>query len=140
VLMMHNGHIQRVPMQLVPGVRSPSAGSYLAAELGPDYVAIGVTALEGHTTDGRLDDEAPCGIEVISRPLDPPAPDSIERVVADGVSEDESVLLDLRRARGTAGPTSIRHAYLHMPVDVIAAFDAIACLPTMSPSSFVLSD
>jgi erythromycin esterase len=139
VLMMHNAHIQRVPMQLVPGVRSPSVGSYLAAELGADYVAIGVTAREGHTTDGRLDDESPSGIEVISRPLDPPAPDSIERVVADAVPGDESVLLDLRRARGTAGPASIRHAYLHMPVDVIAAFDAIACLPTMSPSSFVLS-
>ena len=139
VLMMHNAHIQRVPMQLVPGVRSPSAGSYLAAELGPDYVAIGVTAREGHTTDGRLDDESPSGMEVISRPLDPPAPDSIERVVADAVPGDESVLLDLRRARGTAGPASIRHAYLHMPVDVFAAFDAIACLPTMSPSSFVLS-
>lgn len=140
VLMAHNGHLQRVPMQLVPGVSSPSAGTYLAVELGADYVVLGVTALAGSTTDGRLDERARHGIEVVTRPLAPPADGSVEQAVAESVPGDEPVLLDLRPARGTDGPSSIRHAYLDMPVDVLAAFDGLACLPTMSPSSFVLDE
>lgn len=140
VLMLHNGHAQRVPMQLVPGVRACSAGCYLAGDLGADYVVLGVTALAGSTTDLRLDDQARQGFEVVGRPLDPPAADSVERAVADSLPGDEPVLLDLRPARGTAGPSAIRHAYITMPVDVPEAFDALACLPTMSPSSFVLPE
>jgi erythromycin esterase len=134
VLMLHNAHAQRVPMQLLPGVRARSAGSYLTAELGSDYVVLGVTAREGRTTDVRLDERAPRGFEVFSRPLGPPAVDSVERAV----EECGPVLLDLRSARGTAGPSSIRYVTTHMALDVAEAFDALACLPTMSPSAFVL--
>jgi erythromycin esterase len=137
VLMLHNGHAQRLPLQLVPGVSARSAGSYLAADLGADYVVLGVTACGGTTTDVRLDPEAPVGFEVLARPLDPPADDSVERAVAQSVPDGEEVLLDLRPARDAPGPGSIRHAHLHVPVDVVAAYDAIACLPRMSPSSFV---
>ncbi|MCI2423193.1 erythromycin esterase family protein [Saccharopolyspora sp. K220] len=137
VLMMHNGHVQRVPMELVPGVRFPSAGSYLAADLGADYVVLGITARAGSTTDLRLDEDARLGFEVVTRQLDPPAEDSVEQAVAERVPDDAAVLLDLRPARGCTGPSAIRHAYLNTPVDVLAAFDGLACLPTMSPSSFV---
>lgn len=138
VLMMHNGHAQRVPMQLLPGIRARSAGSHLAADLGADYVALGVTARTGTTTDARLDEGAPDGIDVLASPLGPPAEDSVERAVADSLPGDEPVLLDLRPARGTPWPASIRHATTHTPVDVTAAFDGLACLPAMSPSSFVV--
>jgi erythromycin esterase len=139
VVMLHNGHAQRVPLQLVPGVRARSAGTYLAADLGADYVALGVTALDGTTTDVRLDDGARQGFEVVARPLDPAAEGSVEQAVAQSVPGGEPVLLDLRPARGGPGPSGIRHAYLDVPVDVPAAFDALACLPSMSPSSFVLA-
>jgi erythromycin esterase len=56
------------------------------------------------------------------------------------VPGDEPVLLDLRSARGAAGPSTIRHASTHAPVDVLAAFDGLDCLPAMSPSSFVLRE
>ncbi|MGP4020550.1 erythromycin esterase family protein [Saccharopolyspora sp. 5N708] len=137
VLMQHNGHVQRVPMELVPGVKFPSAGSYLAADLGADYFVLGVTARTGSTTGGRLDERARLGIEVVTRPLDPPAENGVERAVAELVPDDEAVLLDLRPARGHPGPSAIRHAYTNTPVDVLTAFDGLACLPTMSPSSFV---
>jgi erythromycin esterase-like protein len=71
VLLVHNGHAQRTPMELLPAVRMRTAGTYLAA------------------------------------------------------------------ARGEAGPSSIRHAYQHMSVDVLAAFDGLLVLPTMTPSSSV---
>lgn len=140
VLMLHNGHAQRVPMQLVAGVRARSAGSYLAADLGADYVVLGVTACAGATTDVRLDERARQGFEVVTRPLDPPAEGSVERAVAESVAGDEPVLLDLRPARGTPGPSAIRHAYTTMPVDVLSAYDGLACLPAMRPSAFMLPE
>ncbi|MQA07787.1 MAG: erythromycin esterase family protein [Pseudonocardiaceae bacterium] len=140
VLMLHNGHAQRVPLQLLPGIRARSAGSYLAADLGADYLALGVTARAGSTTDVRLDERARQGFEVVTRPLDPPAEGSVEQAVEQSVPGGEPVLLDLRPARGGPGPSIIRHAYLDAPVDVLAAFDGLACLPAMSPSSFVLPE
>lgn len=136
VLMVHNGHAQRVPMQLLPGVRFNSVGSYLADEFGEDYVAIGLTACTGSTPHLRLDEQKPAGIDVFAQPLDPPAPDSIERVV-DETAPGESVLLDLREAAGQPGPGSIRHAHTHSAVDVFTAFDGMVCLPEMTPTSFV---
>lgn len=135
VLMLHNAHAQRVPMQLVPGTRARTVGCYLAYELGTDYLAIGVTALTGETADARLDERSAQGIELFARRLDPPAEDSVERAVADSGAVDEPVLLDLRPARGTASPSSIRHVTTHLPVDVAAAFDLLICLPEMHPSS-----
>jgi erythromycin esterase len=132
VLLMHNAHAQRVPMQLVPGVRTPSAGCHLAAELGDDYLAVGVTARTGTTTEARPNEREPHGIEVAARPLDPPTPDSVEKAVDDTAPEAGASLLDLRSARGASGPGAIRHAHTEMPVDVVAAFDVLVCLPTMT--------
>ncbi len=131
VLLAHNGHIQRIPYPLMPGVTSASAGSYLAHDLGADYRVLGVTAIAGTTTEARLDPAARHGVAVDARPLDPPVAGSVEEAL-DGL--DEPVLLDLRPARGATGPTSIRHAHLHAEIDVLAAFDALVCLPEMHPS------
>ena len=136
VLMMHNGHVQRTPLELIPGIRAHSAGSYLAADFGEDYRVLGITAVSGTTTDLRLNENARVGFETLSRPLDAPDEHSVERAVAD-VWPEEPVLLDLRPARGDPGPSTIRHAWTHMSVDVAHAFDAIACLPRMQPSSCV---
>lgn len=138
VLMVHNAHAQRAPMQLIPGVEARSAGTYLAAELGAGYAVLGVTAVAGSTTDVRLDEHARCGFEVLSRPLDPPSPESVERAVAESGAADGPVLLNLRPARGIARPFAIRHATTQVPVDVSAAFDGLICLPTMEPSAFAL--
>lgn len=134
VLMLHNGHAQRVPIQLLPGVRARSAGCYLAAELGSDYVALGVTACTGVTTAARLDEQAHWGLEVLREPLGPPSAGSVERIVADHVP-GAPALLDLRSARPGAEPVTIRHATTEVPVDLPAAFDAVVCLPEMNPSS-----
>jgi erythromycin esterase len=137
VLMLHNSHAQRVPMQLLPGIQARSAGSYLTAELGADYVVLGVTALAGSTTDVRLDSSARQGFEVLARPLDSPSANSVERAIEETLPRDEPVVLDLRPARGVTGPATIRHACTEVPLDVSAAFDGLVCLPMMSPSSFV---
>lgn len=130
VLLQHNGHLQRVPLQLMPGVRVRSCGTYLAASLGTGYRAIGVTAVSGSTTTVGLDESARHGIVVGEVALDPPDPDGIEAALA----ADTPVVADLRSRRGRNGPSSIRHAHITSPVDVAAAYDGIVCLPTMSPA------
>lgn len=129
VLMLHNAHAQRVPMQLLPHAPMTSTGSHLAADLGPDYLAIGLTARTGTTTDAALDPQAPHGIAVRPVPLGPPPPDSIEHTLP----ADHPALLDLRAARGTPTPTTIRHTHLNVPTNLSDAYDLLAHLPTMSP-------
>ena len=60
------------------GVRACSAGSYLDADLGTDYAALGVTARAGSATHSRLDKQARMGFDVLARPLGPPAEHSVE--------------------------------------------------------------
>lgn len=55
VVMLHNGHLQRVPFSPFPGLTSPSAGTHLAAEFGDDYFALALTAVEGETTGLKPD-------------------------------------------------------------------------------------
>lgn len=129
VVLAHNGHVQRVPFEFLPGVSAPSTGTHLAREYGEDYRVIGATALVGSTTGLALDDDQRHGIAMHAEPLGDPAPGSIEHAVAEAGYADDPVLLDLRPARGAAGPESIRHATTHIPVDVLAGYDALFCLP-----------
>ncbi|GAA4903612.1 erythromycin esterase [Actinomycetospora succinea] len=132
VLLLHNGHAQRVPFAFMPGVSAPSAGTLLAEAYGEDYVVVGLTAVGGSTTGLALDETARHGIVLSSEPLGEPASGSVEEAVVDAGLGAEPVVLDLRPARGAPGPTSIRHATTHIPVDVAAGYDAVVCLPTQT--------
>jgi erythromycin esterase len=134
VLLLHNGHAQRVPFAFMPGVSAPSAGTLLADTYGDDFVVLGITAVGGSTTGLALDDTARHGIVLGTDPLPEPVPDSVEQAVVDAGLGAEPVLLDLRAARGGAGPGSVRHATTHIPVDVTAGYDAMFCLPSQSVS------
>lgn len=126
VLLLHNGHLQRRPLRLQPAVTVPSAGSLLAGTLGDRYRAVGITAVSGATTTARPDPAERDGIALGTTPLPPPAAGALE---ASGAGRDRPELLDLRPARGRAGPTAIRHAADHVAVDVLDAFDGFVCLP-----------
>jgi erythromycin esterase len=118
VLMLHNGHLQRVPFSPMPGMTAPSAGTHLAAELGEKYFALALTAVSG-TTTGLVPDEASrLGFRMYEQALEAPAEGSVEAALA---SQAPCVV-----ARPAAA--SIRHAHLAAPVDVAAAFDAVVCL------------
>ncbi|WP_328607254.1 erythromycin esterase family protein [Amycolatopsis sp. NBC_00345] len=137
IVMVHNGHLQRVPFAPMPSMRFPSAGTHLAAELGDDYFALGVTAGVGTTTGLTPDDSKRLGFRVHEDELPPPAEGSVEAALA----EPGSCLVDLRanRAKGVTGPSSMRHAHLFTPLDVVQAFDALVHLPRMSVSGNVPS-
>ncbi|GAB3157250.1 erythromycin esterase family protein [Amycolatopsis stemonae] len=118
VLMLHNGHLQRVPFSPMPGMTAPSAGTHLAAELGDRYFALALTAVSGTTTGLAPDAEAPLGFRMFEQALAAPAEGSVEAMLA------------ARAPCVVAHPaaSSIRHAHMTPTVDVAAAFDAVVCL------------
>ncbi|MGK3204831.1 erythromycin esterase family protein [Amycolatopsis sp. MEPSY49] len=118
VLMIHNGHLQRVPFSPMPGMTAPSAGTHLAAELGDRYFALALTAVSGTTTGLAPDDAFPLGFRMFEQALDPPAEGSVEAALA---AEAPCVV-----ARPAA--SGIRHAHMTVSVDVASAFDAVVCL------------
>ncbi|WP_410574862.1 erythromycin esterase family protein [Amycolatopsis sp. cmx-4-61] len=118
VLMLHNGHLQRVPFSPMPGMTAPSAGTHLAAELGDRYFALALTAVSGTTTGLAPDPAFPLGFRMFEQALDAPAEGSVEAVLA---PRAPCVV-----ARPAA--SAIRHAHLTPAVDVAAAFDAVVCL------------
>ncbi|KZB82504.1 erythromycin esterase family protein [Amycolatopsis regifaucium] len=132
VVMLHNGHLQRVPFSPFPGLTAPSAGTHLAAEYGDDYFALALTAVGGKTTGLKPDPAARLGFTVYEQDLEAPADRSVE-------SEGPG-LVDLRARRGTEGPRSIRHAHVFNPVDVVNAFDALVCLPESTVSGHIGQD
>jgi len=138
VVMLHNGHLQRVPVPLTPASSAVSAGTQLASAFGDDYFALALTAGEGTTTGLAPKEGARLGFEVHELPLDPPAPGTVEHELAGGREQ----LLDLRAARraGTGGPRGIRHATITSDVAVADAFDALVYLPYMQVSGFVRAE
>ena len=132
VLLQHNAHLQRRPMNLRRTVTAPSAGTYLADTLGNDYLAVGLTAVTGVTAEADVDPSSRHGISVAGHPLDEPAPDSLEHTLADLTRTE---LIDLRPARDVEmnGPETIRHVTGYTGLDLAAAFDLVICCPTMSP-------
>lgn len=118
VLMIHNGHLQRVPFSPMPGMTAPSAGTHLAAELGERYFALALTAVSGTTTGLAPDPAYPLGFRMFEQALSEPAEGSVEAMLAS-------------RAPGVVerpAASSVRHAHMTVPVDVAAAFDAVVCL------------
>jgi erythromycin esterase len=118
VLMLHNGHLQRVPFSPMPGMTAPSAGTHLAAELGEKYFALALTAVSGTTTGLVPDAAAPLGFRMFEQALEEPAEGSVEAVLAG----DAPCVVARPAAAG------IRHAHMTPQVDVAAAFDAVVCL------------
>ncbi|GAB3379108.1 erythromycin esterase family protein [Amycolatopsis echigonensis] len=135
VVMVHNGHLQRVPFAPLPNMTFPSAGTHLAAEFGDDYFALGLTAGTGTTTGLEPDESERLGFRVFEQELEPPVEGSVEAALAGA----GPCVVDLRqdRAQGQAGPSSMRHAHMFTKVDVVQAFDALVYLPTMSVSAHV---
>jgi erythromycin esterase len=118
VLMLHNGHLQRVPFSPMPGMTAPSAGTHLAAELGEKYFALALTAVSGTTTGLVPDPEARLGFRMFEQALEAPAEGSVEAVLA---PQAPCVVAH-------PAASSIRHAHMAPSVDVAAAFDAVVCL------------
>ncbi|MFB4270625.1 erythromycin esterase family protein [Nonomuraea sp. GTA35] len=140
VLAAHNWHIQRTPAADSQGNPLLPAGVHLAAALGDDYRAIGVTSSLGRTTTlGEPTPERPQGAWY-DAPLPPPAEGSIEAAFP---TDRLWTLADLRAARPHIDDAaSFQHSrmsdyFLDMPV--FEAFDAIAHVSRTTGTDHVLT-
>ncbi|WP_019435993.1 erythromycin esterase family protein [Streptomyces sp. AA0539] len=129
VLAAHNAHLQTVPISFDGRLTGIPMGRCLRDALGDDYLAIGLTAVTGHTADMPRDESAPFGFTVAATALAPPEPGSVEAAFAGAGLGSGTHLADLRPLRGRAAdpPDRIRlqGSYLHTPV--VAAYDAMLC-------------
>ncbi|MCY1139175.1 erythromycin esterase family protein [Actinoplanes sp. Pm04-4] len=115
-----NSHIQR---------RHPAfdvLGTHLAAMLGDDYVAIGVTCEGGRVATRRLAPDAPAMAETVEVELEPPVEGSIEAAMASaGVTVADP-------SRFGADKIRLLDTYAEGPV--AEAFDLVACVPVSTPT------
>ncbi|MFI6541134.1 erythromycin esterase family protein [Nonomuraea sp. NPDC050547] len=139
VLAAHNWHIQRAPAADSHGNPLLPTGVHLAAALGDDYRAIGVTSSLGRTTTlGEPTPERPQGAWY-DAPLPSPAQGSIEAAFS---TDRLWTLADLRAARPHINDAeSFRHSrmadyFLDMPV--FEAFDAIAHVARTTGTDYVV--
>lgn len=139
VLAAHNWHIQRTPEPAGQGNPLLPTGAHLAAALGDDYRAIGVTSSLGRTTTlGEPTPERPHGTWY-DTPLPPPVQGSIESAFP---TDRLWTLADLRAARPHINDeASFQHSrmadhFLDMPV--FEAYDAIAHVSRSTGTDYVV--
>jgi erythromycin esterase len=120
IVLAANTHLQRIPFGPLPVL-----GTFLAGELGDDYLAIAVTCRGGRTPTRRRAAN-PAGFELVDVDLTDPAPGSVEAMLS-------STFLDLRPLRAAGGPQRIRSLDTYTEMPVAQAFDLVAGLPTISP-------
>ncbi|MCF6475548.1 erythromycin esterase family protein [Nonomuraea sp. MG754425] len=139
VLAAHNWHIQRTPAADSQGNPLLPAGAHLAAALGDDYRAIGVTSSLGRTTTlGEPTPERPHGTWYDAL-LPPLAEGSIEAAFP---TDRLWTLADLRAARPHINDAaSFQHSrmadyFLDMPV--FEAFDAVAHVSRTTGTDYVV--
>ncbi|MFI0421037.1 erythromycin esterase family protein [Spongiactinospora sp. 9N601] len=139
VLAAHNWHIQRAPALDGEERLLQPTGAHLAAALGDDYRAIGVTSSLGRTTTlGVPTPERPVGAWY-DAPLPPPVEGSIEAAFR---TDRLWTLADLRAARphvhDAASFQHSRMADYFLDLPVFEAFDAIAHVSRTTGTDHVL--
>jgi erythromycin esterase len=139
VLAAHNWHIQRTPAAEGGDRLLLPAGAHLAAALGDDYRAIGVTSSHGRTTTvGEPTPERPEGTWY-DAPLPPPTDHSIEAAFPTGALW---TLADLHAARPHIDDAEAfqqcRMADYFLDIPVFAAFDAIAHISRTTGTDYVV--
>ena len=139
VLVAHNAHIQRMPVEHGGELSALPMGMHLAHALGASYYALGLTAVAGETARMDLDPAARFGFTVAPTTLAAPEADSVERAFADvqrATNEYERgpLYTDLRSApRPTPGaPRRIRMQEAYLETPVLDAFDGLVCVPESS--------
>lgn len=131
VLMAHNNHVQKTPVEFDGPLAYPM-GYYLARELGAAYRTVAFT----HTADSvpELDPDPglSIGFTVADTAMEPPPPGSLEHEIEAAGLRGRIVLSDLCPLRGAVELSSIRAQSAQMPTAVTDAFDAVLTVPTVT--------
>lgn len=139
ILAAHNWHIKKTPDAQDGAAPLLTAGYHLAAALGEDYRAIGITHSGGRTTIAGPHPDDPADFAFIEAPLPEPAPDSIEAAFG---ADAPWTLADLGTAAAEVDDapsfktTRMSDHFLNEPV--FDAFDAVANVSRTSTTDFAL--
>lgn len=129
VLMAHNNHIQKTPVEF-DGPLAYSMGFYLAEALGEDYKSVAMTHTATSVPEIEPDEQEPIGFRVADAPLSAPSEGSLERALTDAGLGGDVTVADLRPLRTSRELTTIRSQSDDMPIAVADAFDAVVNVPT----------
>ncbi|WP_117208585.1 erythromycin esterase family protein [Allorhizocola rhizosphaerae] len=127
VFAAHNWHIQRAPAPHDNGADLFPAGYHLAAALGDDYRAIGVTAGQGQTAVSDVEALVQGAFPFREAPLPPPEDDSLESAFP---LDRMCTIADLRAASATVADAAtyrrMRMADYFLDQSAFHAYDAVA--------------
>ncbi|MFE6039873.1 erythromycin esterase family protein [Streptomyces sp. NPDC056452] len=139
VLVAHNAHIQRTPVEFGGQLTGLPMGQYLHDALGDAYFAFGLTSVTGQTAEMRRDESARFGFTLHATALEPPVPGSVEAAFA--AADVGLAVADLRaaRAEGVEGPDHIRMQSIQQQTAVVDAFDGIVSAPTSTTTDLEIS-
>jgi erythromycin esterase len=139
ILAAHNWHIKKTPDAQDDRAPLLTAGYHLAASLGNEYRAIGITHTGGRTAIAGPHPEVPADFAFTDAPLPEPADDSIEAAFP---TEPSWTLADLRAAEAviddTASFKTTRMSDYFLNEPVFDAFDAVANVSSTSTTDFAL--
>ncbi|WP_081687718.1 erythromycin esterase family protein [Glycomyces tenuis] len=139
ILAAHNWHIKKTPNPQDSAPPLLTAGYHLAASLGDDYRAIGITHSGGRTATAGPHPDDPADFAFIDAPLPEPAANSIEAAFP---TEPAWTLADLRSAEGAiddaASFQATRMSDYFLDEPVFQAFDAIANVSRTTTTDFAL--
>ncbi|RDI65261.1 erythromycin esterase family protein [Nocardia pseudobrasiliensis] len=133
VLMAHNNHIQKTPIEFEPGrIAAYPMGYYLAESLGDAYHTVAFTHTADTVPEMVLDTGHPLGFRVEETATPTPTSGSFEDAVAAAGFAKSVSLTNLRPLRGDSDIelTSLRSQSVSMPIAVAEAFDAVLTVPT----------
>ncbi|SNS11072.1 erythromycin esterase family protein [Actinoplanes regularis] len=133
VISAANTHLQRIPISLGGTFEVSVLGSHLAVEQGAGYLSIAVTSIGGRTPTRRPAPGTETGVEVLTVDLAPPAPGSVEALLAPGEGHVSPRITDLRPMRGDpGGPQRFRNLDSYIELPVADAFDLALVVPELA--------
>jgi erythromycin esterase len=131
VLVAHNAHIQKLPIQYGDFLSCLPMGQRLSSELGNDYISLGLTSKNGYTAALFPDENYKFGFRIEKTELKNPVSGSIEKLLEE--AHVESGIISFKQIpRGSNDPTLIRFDSEYIETSVLDAFDGLIHLPTSS--------
>lgn len=137
ILVAHNAHIQKLPIQYGDFLSCLPMGQCLANELGDDYIAFGLTSEEGHTAALYPDEQYKFGFRIENTKLNKPMDGSVEKLLVDAQLQN-GILSFKNIPRGSNDPNLIRFDSEYIETSVFDAFDGIIQIPISSVSNEIV--
>ncbi|MGV8091294.1 MAG: erythromycin esterase family protein [Mangrovibacterium sp.] len=136
VVLAHNNHIQKTPVQYGEYVVAYPMGFYLNEYLGVVYTSIGLTTTDTHIPDMELDDNSSVGFKVVDKEVGLPIDGSIENLLVKKGYKNKLSFIGLKNIEQTEELEKIncfrsQSAYITTS-SIQKTFDGLISIPQVS--------